>query len=315
MKKLLQSVEKKIKQFITAHDESIGKYINDCAGRNGKRVRAKLLLLSHAVSKNNTAQSTEVAAVIEMVHLASLLHDDVVDNSEIRRGKKTLHSLWGNRVSIMLADYLLSKSIRLLCKKEKVELLDILTKTMETMALGQIKEMANRNNSGIIVSDYMEIIKQKTASLFSASCKIGAFMASSPARVASALEEFGKNTGIVFQITDDVLDFWGNPEATGKPVFNDLRDKNFTLPVILLREQANPADKNKLFSVLKSGTISREQAEDVLSLLNKYKIKEKVFNAAMKYFKKALDALDGIKNSPAKEGLMEILAAALERKK
>lgn len=270
---------------------SINRYITDCAQYNGKRLRAKLFLSCYSSFKKITDEAIKLAAVIEIIHLASLLHDDVIDNVELRRGKRALNILRGNKASILFADYILAKSINVLCGKRYSKVLSLIMETIETMSKGQLNEIKNLNNLNISVDDYFSTIKQKTASFFSVCCKIGAMLGSADKKSIAALEKFGLNFGILFQIMDDVMDFWGDEKELGKPIFSDLMQKNFTLPVILLLKEADVKDKKKIKYILKSKKITKLQAKTILSLLDKYKIKEDISDITKNYHKRVLKSL------------------------
>lgn len=309
---MINQVNKKIKQIIASDEKAIAGYLNNCAQYNGKRLRAKLLLLSCG---DITDKAIELAAIIEIIHLASLLHDDVVDNAGVRRGREALNILFGNKASILIADYLLAKAMSILCNEKDAAVLNIIIETVKVMSCGQLNEIANKGNFRISEEDYLKTICRKTASLFSASCKIGAMLGNFSGKDILATEKFGASFGMLFQITDDVLDFWGDEEKLGKPVFSDLMDKNFTLPVIILLKKANITDRKKINIILKSKNINKAEAEKIFICLNKYFVKKSLLKTALKYYNEAQSFLSLLKNSPAKEELKAILNSALEREK
>jgi len=312
---MINQVNKKIKEIISSDEKAIAGYLNNCAQYNGKRLRAKLLLLSCSVFGRVTDKAIELAAIIEIIHLASLLHDDVVDNVGVRRGKKALNILFGNKTSILLADYLLAKAMNILCNEKDAAILNIIMETVKVMSKGQLNEIANKNNLKISEEDYSKVIRQKTASLFSASCKIGAMLGKLGPKDILAMEKFGVSFGMLFQVTDDMLDFWGDEKKLGKPVFSDLMDKNFTLPIIILLKEADTLDRKKINLILKSENIDKSDAKKIFAYLNKYGIKEKSLKTALKYYNDAESSLFLLKDSSAKKELEIILSSALKREK
>lgn len=312
---MINQVNKKIKEIISSDEKAITGYLNNCAQYNGKRLRAKLLLSSCGAFSRITDKAIELAAIIEIIHLASLLHDDVVDNVGVRRGKKALNVLFGNRTSILLADYLLAKAMNILCNEKDAAILNIIMETVKIMSKGQLNEIANKGNLRISKDDYFKAINQKTASLFSASCKIGAMSGKSGPKDILAMEKFGASFGMLFQVTDDMLDFWGDEKKLGKPVFSDLMDKNFTIPVIILLKEADIIDRKKISLVLKSENINKIDAKKIFAYFNKYSINEKSLKIVLKYYNEAQSSLSSLKDSSAKENLKLILTSALKREK
>lgn len=304
---MLNQVNEKIRQIINADEKFAPPYLAECSRHNGKKIRARLLLLCSRYF-GACSDAVKLAAIIEIIHFASLLHDDVIDNADLRRGKNSFNKTWGNKVSILLADYLLSKALGALSGKKYAEILNIIFKTIKEMSRGQLNEINNLGNVKITFDDYINVVKQKTASLFSASCRIGAFLSkkANPKDIL-VMEKFGENFGILFQITDDMLDIWGAKKKLGKPKFSDLRQKNFTLPLILLLRDIKGKDKVKLISFLNSEIIDNKQIKEILRFLDKYEIREKTLNAAKIYREKALFLLDQLPQNKAKNDLKNII--------
>ncbi|MFH1453175.1 MAG: polyprenyl synthetase family protein [Armatimonadota bacterium] len=314
MKNLLNRVDKKIRSIVSTDEKPVAGYFADCVYKNGKRIRAQMLILSNRLFKNKSGKAIDLAAVIEVIHFASLLHDDVVDNGSTRRGKTSLNALWGNKVSILLADYLLARAMKILCREEYAGILKIIIKTIEDMSRGQLYEITFENDIKLTVDDCIKIINSKTASLFAASCRIGAVLAGTSSKDVLALESFGRNFGILFQIVDDILDYWGNSKKLGKSVFNDLARKNLTLPLILLLKEVNCSEKEKITKILKMKNIPGSKGREILKLMNKYRVKENIFGTALTYYGRALNSLDRKNiNNKAKEDLINIAKSVLEK--
>lgn len=306
MSEFINQINEKIRQIISADEKFAPPYLAECSRHNGKKIRARLLLLCSRYF-GVCSGAVKLAAIIEIIHFASLLHDDVIDNADLRRGKNSFNKTWGNKVSILLADYLLSKALGALSGKKYAEILKVIFKTIKDMSRGQLNEINNLGNIKITFEDYINVVKQKTASLFSASCRIGAFCGGAKPKDTAKVAKFGENFGILFQIMDDMLDIWGDGKKLGKPKFSDFAQKNFTLPVILLLRDIKGKDKTRIMSFLNLNTIGEKQIKEVLRFLDKYEIREKTLNTAKIYYEKALLSLSQLPQNKAKDDLKNII--------
>lgn len=310
----LNKVENDMQRFYFPAEENIHKLIGSCFSKNGKRIRPALAILSAKAAGNINQKVIKIAALVEIIHLASLLHDDVVDNSDKRRGSPSANMLWGNKASIIVADYFISKGILGLCRQEYLKCIRIISDTIVRMSLGQLKEILNKGNFNLSVKDYKDIIEKKTASLFSSTCQMGSLLSGAQSRHIEALKNFGTNYGMAFQITDDLLDFWGETEALGKPTGNDILQKNFTLPVIYCFGRADAKEKNILKKYLSNGGNTEDKFQDLIRIMDKYNTKKYVENIAAGYIEKAVSFLSVIKESHEKQALKDFATEIINRK-
>lgn len=314
---------KKIDQIIL--DFSVGKspLIKEIAhhliASGGKRIRPILLILAAKLCDDKSDNYHNLSAAVEMIHSATLLHDDVVDESLVRRGKKTANALWDNKASILVGDYLFSVAFQLMVKSKNLTVLDLLAKTSSIMADGEVMQLENSQNIDIDLKKYLEIIFSKTAVLFSAACESGALINSDETSKIKALKEYGKNLGIVFQIIDDILDYSSKENVLGKDIGNDFFEGKITLPIIILYSLASENDKKIIKKLFEESLMNKEKNQNnfsvILDLLSKYKALEQSFDLAQKYKDLAIDNLKIFNDSVYKNYLIEILDYSFERKK
>jgi len=289
----------------------------------GKRIRPILLILAARLCDEKfptkvANNSYNLAAAVELIHSATLLHDDVVDTSQIRRGKKTANAIWDNKPSILVGDYLFSIAFQLMVQAQDLRILDLLAKASSIMADGEVMQLENSSNIDISQEKYLEIIFGKTAVLFSAATESGALVNKCEDSKILALREFGKNLGIIFQIVDDVLDYKSQEKDLGKDIGNDFFEGKVTLPVILAYKEASQDDKNKIKNLLEENLINNERDQkkfsEICFLINKYKGFEQSELLAQHYQKIAINNLSAFTNSIYKEYLLEILNYSFNRK-
>ncbi len=285
----------------------------------GKRIRPVLLLLAaRTCNANLPAQAYNLSAAVELIHSATLLHDDVVDTSEIRRGKKTANAIWDNKPSILVGDYLFSIAFQLMVKSENLRILDLLAKASSIMADGEVMQLENSNNIEISQEKYLEIIFGKTAVLFSAATECGALINNSAEPQVLALKEFGKNLGIVFQIIDDVLDYQAQEKDLGKDIGNDFFEGKITLPIILAYKNADEKDKKIIKNLLEENLMASQKDQNkflqIMDLLSKHKGFEQSLQLAKNYQEAAIKNLSIFADSIHKQHLLEILHYSFNRK-
>jgi octaprenyl-diphosphate synthase len=311
----LKIIDKIILEFAQGKSPLIQDISQHLINSGGKRIRPILLLLAAQTCGQKTGH--DLAAAVELIHSATLLHDDVVDTSEIRRGKKTANALWDNKASILVGDYLFSVAFQLMVRCQNLRILDLLAKASSTMADGEVMQLQNSNDVALSKEKYLEIIFGKTAVLFSAACECGALINNRSESEISALREFGKNLGTVFQIVDDVLDYSSNSSTLGKNIGDDFFEGKVTLPIILTYEKADLAEKKlieKIFSDnFGSGEKNQDHLDKMMSLLAKYNGLELSKNVALSQKESALKNLEIFPDSPAKSGLIATLNHSFSR--
>ncbi len=279
----------------------------------GKRLRPILTLLSSKLCNYNGKNHIMLAACVEFIHTATLLHDDVVDNSELRRGSKTANQLWGNELSILVGDFLLSRAFQLMVDVGSLDVLKILSDTSAIISEGQVMEIANQKNIEMEEETYREIIATKTAQLFAASCNIGAVIAGKDKKTAQALFDYGQHLGMAFQIVDDVLDYSAKQEQLGKTIGEDFREGKITLPVILAYRASDNEEKSFWKRSLAEGIQHRDDLKTALEIMAKYNILDRSMQEAGAYVEKGKDALSIFPDSAEKQALIEIIEFSLNR--
>lgn len=307
----LKKVDEIILEFSIGKSPLIQEISHHLISSGGKRIRPIILILAAKLCGSKDLRPHNLAAAVELIHTATLLHDDVVDNSMIRRGKKTSNAIWDNKASILVGDYLFSIAFQLMVRDGNLRILDLLAKASSTMADGEVMQLENSSNLNISQEKYFEIIFGKTAVLFSAACEVGALVNNRPESEITALREFGKNLGIIFQIVDDMLDYSSQEQTLGKDVGNDFFEGKVTLPIILTYQKANAADQKFIEEVFAKNLMVTEKNQDdftqILALMNKYQGLQLARDKALEYKAMALKNLLQFPESLAKENLVTIL--------
>ena len=240
-------VEEKIKNKLTSDVDLVQKISDYHLKTGGKRLRALLTLGSSKLCGYlKGGRDINLAACIELLHGATLMHDDVIDNSDMRRGKKTINIIWGNQSSILTGDYLLSRCFEMMVEDGNLEVLKLLSSTSAKIAQGEVLQLQHKGEIDMLEEIYLKIISSKTAVLFSAAAKVGAILSERNNKEKEALEFYGKNLGLIFQIADDTLDYNSKINLFGKKVGNDFYEGKITLPIILLFQQANDSEKKTI---------------------------------------------------------------------
>ena len=279
---------------------------------DGKRLRAKLSLLSSSKNKRIYKKRIELAAVIELLHTATLVHDDVVDNSSKRRGITSVNKVWSNAHGVLIGDYIYSKAFMLMVKIGKQDILSELANATNDISKGELIQLDALNNTRIKLNDLENISYFKTGRLFEAAAKSGALLANSDNHFKKNISECAKNLGILFQIKDDLLDYSTHSKKLGKPIFQDLREGKVTYPFYFAYENANKADKLNLKSFLGKSNLSEKFAYELIEKLGGIK---KTESLAATYTKKATQKANLIKDEYIKQEMLKLIILALSRKK
>ena len=286
----------------------------------GKQLRPILVLLSAAVCKGITEKSIKSAASLELMHTASLIHDDVVDNSPTRRGNKALHEQWSNKVAILVGDYMLSKAIALLSSVRNNNILNIVAGMTAALTSGEILQLHDGQSMWISEEQYLQVIKQKTACLFSACSEVGAASSGATTRQQTALRQFGLYLGLCFQIKDDIFDY-SDIEDLGKPTMNDIRDGKATLPIIKSLQRAT-AEEATYIKELAEGLANKlphidvfEAEQEIRSFVLRYDGIRYAHQQMERYRKKALAALSIFPDNKYKDSLVALLDYSIQRMK
>ncbi|BEU01730.1 octaprenyl diphosphate synthase [Agarivorans sp. OAG1] len=278
----------------------------------GKRIRPLLTVLAARALGYQQDQHIKLAAIIEFIHTSTLLHDDVVDESELRRGKDTANARFGNAASVLVGDFLYSRSFQLMTQLQNLKVMDILADATNVIAEGEVLQLINCNDPDTDEARYFEVIYCKTAKLFEAATRLAAVIGEQSAEIELAMQDYGKYLGTAFQIMDDVLDYVADQAEMGKNVGDDLAEGKPTLPLIYAMEQAEPADKALISEAIKQGG-SRDQLDAILAILDKTKALDYCRERAAEEAQKAIDALALIADSDYKQALMSLANIAADR--
>ena len=312
----LKKIDEIILSFAQGKAPLIQEMSQHLISSGGKRIRPILLILAAKMCATNSNPLAgndhhNLAAAVELIHSATLLHDDVVDVSEVRRGKKTANAIWDNKASILVGDYLFSVSFQLMVLTKNLATLDLLSKASSIMADGEVLQLQNSSDIELTIDKYLEIIFGKTAVLFSAACEVGALVNNRPQPEVTALREFGRNLGIIFQIVDDMLDYSSKEEVLGKDLGNDFYEGKVTLPIILTYQKADGADKKIIADLFVKNFMTADKNSDdfkkILQLIEKYNGLEAAKNLALQRQEMAIENLKIFPNSKAKQDLILIL--------
>ena len=307
-------VEEKIKSKLSSKVDLIQEMTNYHLNSGGKRFRALLTLgASKLCGYSKGGRDINLAACVELIHAATLMHDDVIDNGKIRRGKKTLNSIWGNKSSILVGDYLLSRCFEMMVEDGSLEILSLLSSTSAEISQGEVLQLQHKGEIDIIEETYLKIISAKTASLFAASTKVGAILAKKENKIKEALEFYGKNLGLTFQIADDTLDYNSEIKLFGKKIGNDFFEGKVTLPIILLCQKISKDEKNEIKSFFKKNFRTDDELTRILKLIKKYNVIPECYKKAEYFINLASNSLSIFENSDEKHILQNLTSFSLGR--
>ena len=307
-------VDEKIISKLRSNVDLVHKMTEYHLRTSGKKLRALLTLGSAKLSGyNKGGRDINLAACVELIHTATLMHDDVIDNSEIRRGKKTLNSIWGNQSSILVGDYLLSRCFEMMVEDGNLEVLKLLSSTSTKIAQGEVLQLQHKGEVDMLEETYFKITSSKTAALFSAATKVGAILGEKEAKYKEALEFYGKNIGLTFQIADDTLDYNSDLKAFGKEMGNDFFEGKVTLPIILLCQKISNSEKKILKNLFYKKKREKEELNYVLNLIKKNNIIKDCYKKADHFINLASNALSVFEDSKEKKILNNLTTFSIER--
>ena len=307
-------VEERITTQLTSKVELVEEMTAYHLNTGGKRLRALLTLGSAKLCGYlKGGRDINLAACIELIHAATLMHDDVIDNGEIRRGKKTLNFVWGNQSSILVGDYLLSRCFEMMVEDGNLEILRLLSSTSAQIAQGEILQLQHKGEIDMLEETYFKIILAKTGKLFAAATKVGAILGNKNNKIKEALEFYGKNLGLTFQIADDSLDYNSELNLFGKKIGNDFYEGKITLPIIVLYQKANDAEKIKIKEFFTKKNRDEKNFKVILELIKKYNIISQCYKKAEHFIDLASNSLSIFDNSDEKRILEKLTSFSLER--
>jgi octaprenyl-diphosphate synthase len=309
----LRAVEKAIADEIASPVPLIHEMGEFIAGAGGKRLRPILLLMAARLAGYEGARAVRMGCVVELLHTATLIHDDVVDRAPLRRGRPSANARWGDDASVLVGDHLYSKSFALMVEDGDARVLETLARATVSMTEAEVFQLELKRSGTIGEADYLRIITQKTASFMSACCRIGALLGQCDAAQIEGLTRYGLDIGIAFQISDDSLDFVADQARLGKAIGADLKEGKRTLPLITTIERAAPPERERIQTLLKSHDLDPDQIEEIRRLVVKYEGIDYALERAHQYAQTAKQALDPFRDCEDKETLALIADFVVDR--
>jgi octaprenyl-diphosphate synthase len=309
MQRVNQLVVERTQSDVTLIPE-VARYLIDSGG---KRMRPMVTIGSALACGYRGSADVNLAAAVEFMHTATLFHDDVVDESDTRRGKRTARLVWGNQESVLVGDFLLGQAFKMMVEVGSLEALGVLSAAAATIAEGEVMQLSTAKNTETTEDEYLDVVRAKTAVLFSAAAEVGAVVAGADRSVKAAFRSYGTNLGIAFQLIDDALDYGGESPTLGKDVGDDFREGKVTLPVVLAYRRGTEDDRAFWRRTLVKGAIEEDDLERAVSLLDRTRALKDTVERARHYGAIAHDALAPLPDEPAKVALLQAVAFCIAR--
>lgn len=288
--------------------DQISHYI---VGAGGKRIRPRLVLLFSQALGFEGPERHELAAIVEFIHTATLLHDDVVDESSLRRGRATANSVFGNAASVLVGDFLYSRAFQMMVSVNRMRVLQVLADATNVIAEGEVLQLMNMHDPDLAVDEYLRVIRFKTAKLFEASARLGAVLAGSPSDVEERCADYGRSLGTAFQLVDDLLDYEGESTQLGKNIGDDLREGKPTLPLLLAMARGNAAERQLIRAAIERGEVQR--LTDIVEIVRRTGALAATREAAQREAELARQCVAPMPASPARSALLELCVGAVQR--
>lgn len=311
----LEEFEPRFRAFMKSRVSLLDRIMNYIIKRKGKQMRPMFVFLSAKAFGETTESTYRAASMIELLHTATLVHDDVVDDADKRRGFFSINALWKNKIAVLVGDYLLSKGLLLAVEYDEFELLRIMSNSVREMSEGELLQIEKARKLDITEEVYYEIIRQKTATLIASCCASGANSVGANKENIEKMRLFGEYTGIAFQIKDDLFDYGGSSDEIGKPTGIDIKEKKMTLPLIYTLGVASEKDKKFIISTVKHNNTNRKKVKEVIDLVIQYGGITYTQKAMHNYKNKALTILNELEQNEAVEGLRKLVTYVTERNK
>jgi octaprenyl-diphosphate synthase len=309
----LEQVEREIGLESVASAEAVTYISQYLQSGGGKRLRPILVLLCGKLVGDSSPGLVRMAAVVEMIHTATLVHDDVIDMAKTRRGRPSINVVWGNHTSVLAGDWLYMQAFQVALRERSFAVLDLLINLTQMMVEGELLQLDRIGKIGVTEADYMELIDRKTASLFSACARLGAISSGAGDDAETRLGEYAWNLGIAFQLIDDVLDFTSREKILGKPVGNDLREGKVTLPLIYAIESAEPEERRLVETVLADGNYDQVPFAKILHVLHRHGSIERAQQRAQTFTEKARTIIGEFPESPFQRALLAVTGLVTDR--
>lgn len=309
----LQQVEKYINEYIISEIKLIPEVAHHLIDSGGKRFRPLLLLISAGICGYRGEKRFPLAAAMEFIHTATLLHDDVIDEAKIRRGRTSANNVFGNAVSVLVGDFLCFKSFQLLTETGNIDILKLISQIAYIMSEGEVFQLIKRGDINLTEEEYLTIIEKKTAVLISAACSTGATLGTKSQEKINALARFGKHLGMAFQITDDILDYTAKEQEFGKSIGKDLEEGKITLPLIFALKQSTEEEKNKIKEIITRKKGSQKAVREIIRLIKKYNGIDYSLQCAKKFIRDAQTQLNIFPECLEKDQLHTVAEYILSR--
>lgn len=308
----MQEVDRVIARRLDSGVPLVGDVARYIISAGGKRLRPVLLLLTCGALGYTGAQRHNLAAVVEFIHTATLLHDDVVDASTLRRGRPTANESFGNPASVLVGDFLYSRAFQMMVEADSMKIMQILADATNVIAEGEVLQLMNMHDASLDEEAYLRVIRSKTAKLFEASARLGAVLSGSPAEIETACADYGQALGTAFQVIDDVLDYDGQMDELGKNIGDDLREGKATLPLILAMRQGTPAQADLIRESIETGTV--ERLPEVIRIVRETGALDLTRAAAGREAQRAIDATQLLPDNPYRQALQGLAEQLLNRR-
>jgi len=307
----MQAVDAVIRQRLASEVALVNQIAEYIIGAGGKRIRPRLVLLFSQALGFAGPERFDLAAIVEFIHTATLLHDDVVDESALRRGRQTANALFGNAASVLVGDFLYSRAFQMMVGVGRMRVLDVLADATNVIAEGEVLQLMNMHDADLAVDDYLRVIRYKTAKLFEASARLGAVIAEAPPAIEEACADFGRALGTAFQLVDDLLDYEGDPAALGKNVGDDLREGKPTLPLLLAMARGTPDESRLIRHAIEQGEVEKLGA--IVAIVRRTGAIDATREAARAEAETARQRLALLPDSEARKALLELCVRSVER--
>ncbi|NRF71914.1 octaprenyl diphosphate synthase [Aquincola sp. S2] len=307
----MRQVDEVIRQRLQSDVVLINQIAHYIVSAGGKRIRPRLVLLFASALGFTGPERLELAATVEFIHTATLLHDDVVDESSLRRGRQTANALFGNAASVLVGDFLYSRAFQMMVGVERMRVLKVLADATNVIAEGEVLQLMNMHDPDLAVDDYLRVIRYKTAKLFEASAQLGAVLANADPLMEQACADYGRALGTAFQLIDDLLDYEGDTQALGKNVGDDLREGKPTLPLLIAMERGSADERQLIRGAIEHG--ENERLSDIITIVRRTGALEATRESARTEANKARAALCVLPATPAREALLELCVRSVER--
>ena len=309
----LNEIEKALSDNLTPYLDLVSEVAGHLLFSGGKRLRPLLMVLSARLCGYSGNYDKTFSTALEYLHTATLLHDDLVDDATMRRGKQVAHANWGNAITVLVGDYLLARALSIAAGTGILRVIQILAQLTESMSQGEVHQLMRKGDINLEEEEYLEVIRRKTAMLFEAACRVSAVLAEASHDIENALAEYGYNLGIAFQMADDLFDYTLSTSALGKKVGADLREGKLTLPVIHALRNTSNGDRDVMIEIIQNRNFSEEEFKTLVGLLDKYGGLTYTNEVAASYIDKAKKALSIFEPSQTKDTLLDIADYALSR--